>query len=76
MGAGDSRFLDVVKRVEKDDEYIRIKTVDQAMKTKVLTLKPNRHYCPCWELVRDGSQPSGWRLQDHKPLAAATAAAN
>jgi hypothetical protein len=57
----------VVKREQTDDDYLRIKTVDLATKTKVLTIKPNQHYWPCWELVRDPAQPSGWRLLSHTP---------
>jgi len=55
-----SDFLEAVKNV-KDAEYVRIKTINFDMVTVVLSVKVCHFYYPTIELVRDASEPTGWR---------------
>eukprot|EP01137_Pigoraptor_chileana_P033156 Opistho-2@23647 len=45
------------------DAYARLKVVDLSTKTKVLTIKPDFHYWPTWELAReDGAE---WKYKEY-----------
>ena len=46
-------------------EYVRLKTVDFANRVEVITLKPDNHYWPAWELRRDEAEASGWKFVTH-----------
>ncbi|KAH7846154.1 hypothetical protein Vadar_010545 [Vaccinium darrowii] len=58
-------FVDVTKEIQ-DGEFVRVKTVDLTGKPQVLTLKPDLHYWPTWE-VRRNPDTAMWQ---HKTIEA------
>eukprot|EP01136_Pigoraptor_vietnamica_P045741 Opistho-1_new@24078 len=55
-------FIAQVKTLPPDT-YARLKVVDLSTKNKVLTLKPDLHYWPTWELTR--SEAGDWTYKEY-----------
>ncbi|KAJ8325914.1 hypothetical protein O5D80_005558 [Batrachochytrium dendrobatidis] len=54
-------FLVQIMKVKKDT-FVRLSTVSSTRFVKVIALRPNDHYFGMWEIVRDTSVASTWRL--------------